>query len=475
MLKYRKINEWGMSMNGKVFANSVIADFDDRDYEFESILEYEVLNNDGNIAEVEIKLPDANSSFVLKYPVITTKMIAKVIENGENANFDYCYIKDLDLNYILTKLNKYEVVELENFSARYAFIDGGINFGKMTLRNLSVDLTGANFVMKEAKKKCGINFFENELDRVKFIFKECKFLNCELNFPKLKLNEADFIFDISKFINTKVYLSWLDLNKGLLSFENVYAEGSSIKFESCVFGNVQNLCFKKIASVEIYDCTIMGVLLMHRLNPQDIEIEKLSLLNTKNLGHIYINWVNVENGIANYDIDEDGKIINENSSKPDKERFYHAKARQMRMLKENFHAIAKYDNEDMAFAQYMRYKRKYETNYIKIFLNFLVDKIGVYATKPSRVAICMLVTWFVFGLIFAGATLLSGLQSGGKILVGTDFLEGFYFSAITFLTIGYGDISPIIAITKILAPLEGFLGLFLMSYFTVAVVRKTLR
>ena len=50
-----------------------------------------------------------------------------------------------------------------------------------------------------------------------------------------------------------------------------------------------------------------------------------------------------------------------------------------------------------------------------------------------------------------------------------------YFSTITFLTIGYGDISPQNPLTALLAGIEGFFGLFLMSYFTVAIVRKTLR
>ena len=62
----------------------------------------------------------------------------------------------------------------------------------------------------------------------------------------------------------------------------------------------------------------------------------------------------------------------------------------------------------------------------------------------------------------------------------TRFIEvflTFFFCFITFLTIGYGsdyiNINSFCA--KLLSGFEGFAGLFLMSYFTVAFVRKVLR
>jgi hypothetical protein len=52
--------------------------------------------------------------------------------------------------------------------------------------------------------------------------------------------------------------------------------------------------------------------------------------------------------------------------------------------------------------------------------------------------------------------------------------KAFYHSAITFLTIGYGDYYPD-GIARWISATEGFVGLFQMSYFTVAFVRKVLR
>ena len=54
------------------------------------------------------------------------------------------------------------------------------------------------------------------------------------------------------------------------------------------------------------------------------------------------------------------------------------------------------------------------------------------------------------------------------------FGSSLYYSGITFLSVGYGDYFAW-GILKPVSVLEGFTGVFLMSYFTVAFVRKILR
>jgi len=52
--------------------------------------------------------------------------------------------------------------------------------------------------------------------------------------------------------------------------------------------------------------------------------------------------------------------------------------------------------------------------------------------------------------------------------------KSFYHSAITMLTIGYGDHFPV-GIARGLSAVQGFIGMLLLSYFTVSLVHKILR
>ncbi len=87
----------------------------------------------------------------------------------------------------------------------------------------------------------------------------------------------------------------------------------------------------------------------------------------------------------------------------------------------------------------------------------------------------MVASFVLFSLVYI---LLIAFTSADIISTVDDQLStvarAFYHSAITFLTIGYGDHYPFGSIRWV-SSLEGFFGLFLMSYFTVAFVRKVLR
>ena len=66
------------------------------------------------------------------------------------------------------------------------------------------------------------------------------------------------------------------------------------------------------------------------------------------------------------------------------------------------------------------------------------------------------------------------INSVGVVNGPNDWEKAMYHSAITFLTIGYGDYYPTGG-CRGLSIAEGWAGLFMMAYFTVAFVRKILR
>src|SRR5690606_6779967 len=208
----------------------------------------------------------------------------------------------------------------------------------------------------------------------------------------------------------------------------------------------------------------------------EVKINELHLTGLRNIGKIIIDW---------HENDAGALIENQHSATNQH------KAEQFRILKEDFGSSGQYEDEDLAYVKFKLYELKHLHNErlkrgplhalyaypFKWFQQLVFDKMGVYATNPLRVLISMLVTFVIFSFTYY---LLIHFQLG-ELRPGFDPPEqmsemaiSFYHSAITFLTIGYGDYAPW-GVIRVVSGIEGFVGLFLMSYFTVAFVRKMLR
>ena len=107
----------------------------------------------------------------------------------------------------------------------------------------------------------------------------------------------------------------------------------------------------------------------------------------------------------------------------------------------------------------------------KIF-NAAFGAISGYGTKISNILLSCFISVIAFGFVY-----LSAFANAADTT--RAFLKAMYFSTITFLTIGYGDLSPMNTgftdLQTFCTGLEGFMGLLLMSMVTVVVVRKVLR
>lgn len=95
-----------------------------------------------------------------------------------------------------------------------------------------------------------------------------------------------------------------------------------------------------------------------------------------------------------------------------------------------------------------------------------------------RVLFSVTVVYTLFSLLYLVLPLMADTYidtAGGEVLANMNpIAKSFYYSAITFLTIGYGEFYPV-GIMRVFASIEGYIGVFLMGYFSVAFLRKVLR
>lgn len=477
------------------------------------LLRYKVYNPkiDKIIIEFEYEEDINNIKFTREFNIVNNDELIKKICNGESININCCYVKNFSYEY---KYKKFIV----KFISDYAFYDGDISFDYSTFSGM-VSFDGSTFTNQASFNSTTFSYkvsFEKVTFSGKALFCNAKF-NSYTSFDKTKFYDQSLfesaifsdsaIFSSATFSETasfssaifNSYTSFDSVNFNAItsfyfskfiletSFDFVNLNGktdfsktkflngvhfhnctaNSIIIEKCTFQNDESFEFRTINKLVIDDCIIKSTFNLKNFSfyPDDYldkiiekpcEINILSFKNTQNLGRINIDWDKnkVEDAIKN----------NGDTPQEQKEQFA--------MLKENYHNIGDYESEDKAFVAYMRSRRETLSNWFAKSIDKVICLIGRYGTKPSRIAITMAVVWFVFSVLFSLSALISGIVSNGKSV---NLFEGFYFSAITFFTIGYGDVVPAFWLTKILAPIEGALGLFLMSYFTVAVVRKTLR
>jgi voltage-gated potassium channel Kch len=103
-----------------------------------------------------------------------------------------------------------------------------------------------------------------------------------------------------------------------------------------------------------------------------------------------------------------------------------------------------------------------------------------YGTSPTRVlassVVLMLVSAFVFP--FTGGLLQTGPEGPVPVEYGESPLgwpgiafQSLYFSAITFATLGYGDIQPVVSVARAVAAVESILGSVLMALLVFVLTR----
>ncbi len=380
-----------------------------------------------------------------------------------------------------------------------SFVDANFSNGNVDFKNTyfgdgTIDFKFAKFSQGD------LSFERASFGRGKKDFKNVEFGGGKIDFRRVEFNDGDVSFEGVEFGNGKVSFRSSEFKHGYKSFEFAdFAQGEA-QFELVDFGS-GNVSFKnaKVAEISFKNCalntymdlrfgecirldltnTIVRDILDVKPEGEKVVIEEMNIAGMRILGRIFIDW-RVNNV---FDL-----IYNQNNTS------LFQKSEQFRILKENFRNNGQYVDEDMAYVEFKRCESKAHLkdalaknkknawyaypNYY--FQKYVFDFIGHYATAPLRVLLNMFIAFTCFSILYFVVseffpwfgTVATTLPSELNHI--HEFGNSFYFSAITFLTVGYGDYFAE-GYLKPFAALEGFTGVFLMSYFTVAFVRKILR
>ena len=280
-------------------------------------------------------------------------------------------------------------------------------------------------------------------------------------------------FSLMEMVNAEIHFEKTEFGDGDVSFNNSHFKVLSL--QSCHLNHYVDLRLARAELLDISDTIVRDIV---DLEPYDfdINIKLLDMSGMRLIGKIYIDWK--RNNCKKVISDQRNTSIRQ-------------KAEQFRILKENFSGTGKYEEEDEAYIMFKRFEAKADMSEaitrnkwsriweypLYAFKWLVLDQIGLYATSPGRVLLSVLLFWILFGFVYyliqvteLGLTL-SSVNNPDHLSV---FVQSFYHSGITFFTIGYGDVYPQ-GISRIISVMEGFMGVFMMSYFTVAFVRKVLR
>lgn len=127
--------------------------------------------------------------------------------------------------------------------------------------------------------------------------------------------------------------------------------------------------------------------------------------------------------------------------------------------------VYRYSSFARANIDYLQQKILFEDSLLKLVL----WPLG-YFLKPIRIMLLSLFVIGGYGFIYYRFRNL--LEFGDRTCV-KEFGDCLYFSGVTFLTIGYGDILPKVFL-KWLAVSEGFMGVFISGLFVVVVTKRIL-
>lgn len=480
-----------------------------------SIFEYRQLRKLEDKSEVEIQGLSAKSAF-FDCDAYTDFSHVKFVAD---VNFDHAVFSHGSLNFTHTVFDT-ETVDFSDcafHSHQTLFQYAEFSNKKLSFENSNFDGELVSFINATIKAenlnfkrvnfhKCKVKFHfaefgdgNKDFEKIKFFgsvldfrrvvwgngkidFRRSLFGSGHVTFEECEIASGKITFRLSKFEGGDLSFRRVNFGQADANFDHIGFGCRTITFESCIANNISisnsdihatmDLRIKRANEIDLSESYLHSITDLNFSKPESLHI--LNISGTRNLGKIIIDWKknNVRDLILNQDAETE------------------VLAEQFNIIKDNFTKNGQYADEDWAYVYFKRYqlkdrKEKALKKYgfkpgvrFMYFLKSLVfDKMGLFATSPNRVFVSMVVAIFIFAGIYVSfhfmglGELINSVDAKDKLDV---YDKSLYHSSITFFTIGYGDYYPT-SWNRLISAIEGWVGVFLMSYFTVAFVRKILR
>lgn len=250
-------------------------------------------------------------------------------------------------------------------------------------------------------------------------------------------------------------------------FSNIHFEGATLKHCNFQDGKIHD-CFFEDADLSHSDFKNAT---LNNCNFQEADLTGVNFLAGKLISCSFIEASIKDMTTASTIVDQKtdfGKYL-----KSEKSGNYHFAAIEYKQIKEMYKNSSLHEQADEYHYREMVTKRKTLAlkNPMRIIGFIFGDLISKYGTSSIRVILTGALVILLSAALF---TLNNSLLFQNKPVDGAHLSDSLYFSMITFTTVGYGDYHAI-GLTRFVAATESFIGVILMSLFTIIVARKIIR
>lgn len=402
--------------------------------------------------------------------VVFEKITSKSLINENNIVFNFRsarFLKQFELSDVkfLGMRGDY-AISFEDARLDLGFRFLSVNFGVLNVKCFQTVIGDYITLCKEKLNTKGLNL-------------KVEIINCQFHRDSL-LDCTDMEMNNCQFILSNIS----PLPNALLKFAPVML---------FVDEEITRACpdtFLKIENCDIYSVMFIG------------NVRELSFKNTKNFSRIIEmkNWAKVSDcdkykyvysmrGLLKNKINSNllaavyNRFGTENEKGDTEFALNVQKAKDFVMLKENFNKNGEYDYEDMALILYMEYKSYLDGQLKgkghKDFINSGIYKIlnicGGYGTKPLRVLVSIAFMIITFAIVYYNMFFCTSSNIIFDNFPGScDMVKALLFSMRNVVPY-FAQFKLNNLIVVIISVFESAVGTFLVGYFSVAVVRKTLR